>query len=328
MYGVPKVLSISEILKSVSEWDLWSYYIPGVKLGGSFNSPLRKDDNPSASLFVGRTGTILLKDFKLGTFNIWQFLQQKYGLTFVETLQVVDHDFNLGLSTKNSLEKAATMEYFGIANNRKVEVAQSAKLPIKKRKWKLIDKHYWAGFGLSLEFIQECDIIPLQNYWVNDELVYWFSIYDPAYSIEFGRGKRKIYRPLAEKFKWITNAGHDVVQGDKLLARTAEVLIITKSYKDVLLLRTLGYEAVAPQSETVFIPSKKYEDYEKRFQLKYILWDNDETGRLFSDKFATLHGLTPIFVPEESKEKDISDFRKAYGHEETVALMQELIWIK
>lgn len=325
MYGQqPKTLSIEEIFKKVSEWDLWRYYIPDVKLRQSFKSPLRKDENPSASLFMATNGTILLKDFQLGVYNIWQFLQARYNLTFIEALQVVDNDFNLGLSTKPRFEKP-TMEYVGITTNEKIDMPEHTRLSIKRRQWNKADVKYWGQFGLNTEFLQKHNIVPLANYWVNDNIVYWYTPYDPAYSIEFGKGKRKIYRPLASKYKWMTNAKHNDIQGDEFLSTEGEILVVTKSYKDVLLLKTFGYESVASQSESTFLPETKIEDYKQRFQHVYLLWDNDTTGSRYSEKFCNLYGLIPIFVPAESCEKDISDYYRTYGMEKTRMLLTNLI---
>lgn len=325
MYGnQPKELSIEAILKKVSEWDLWRYYIPGVQLRRSFKSPLRKDENPSASLFPTNDGKLLLKDFQLGTYNIWQFLQALYGLTFMEALRVVDNDFNLGLSTKPLAERP-TMEYIGICTNDKIEMHEETRLPVKKRTWNNADEKYWGQFGLKTDFLQKHRIVPLQNYWVNDSLVYWYTPYDPAYSIEFGKGIRKIYRPLAKRFKWVTNAKTADVQGDEFLAETGNILVITKSYKDVLLLKTLGFNSIASQSESVFLPEARIEDYKKRFQHVYLLWDNDITGIKYGEKFSTLYDLMPIFVPGDSGTKDISDYYRTYGQQKTLELLNRLL---
>jgi hypothetical protein len=269
-------------------------------------------------------GRILLKDFQIGTFNIWQFLQAKYSLTFIEALKVVDNDFNLGLSSKPMFERP-TMEYIGIPTTDQVEIREETKLPVKKRAWNKADEKYWGQFGLKTEFLQKHRIVPLQNYWVNDNLVYWYTPYDPAYSTEFGNGIRKIYRPLAKKFKWVTNARNSHVQGDEFLVKDGDILVITKSYKDVLLLKTLGYEAVASQSESTFLPEAKLEDYCKRFTNIFLLWDNDVTGINYSEKFCTLYGLIPIFVPDGSNTKDISDYYRMFGNNKTRELLEILI---
>jgi len=324
MYGVPKELTIETILKKVSEWDLWRYYLPGAKLGGSFNSPLRKDRTPSASLFVANNGSILLKDFKLGTFNIWQYLQVTYQLTFIEALLAVNNDFNLQLVAKPTFSKP-TMEIFGIVTNEKAEAREVASIKIKRRDWQDVDRNYWGRLGLSSNFLDSRKVVPLDNYWVNDALLYWFNKYSPAYSYEFGGGIRKIYSPLASKFKFLTNAGEHIIQGEEFL-QPADTLIITKSYKDVLVLANLGYQAVAPQSESTNISDEFITNAKQEYQDIYLLYDNDETGMKYSDKVSTEYSLIPIFVPQPVK--DISDYRLLHGEDLTRELIKTMLYEK
>jgi hypothetical protein len=324
MYGKPvKELTIDEILSRVSEWDLWSYYIPGVQLKKKFKSPLRKDEEPSASLFVNRQNSILFKDFGTGqTMNIWSFLQARYNVTFREVLLLVNNDFNLKLACR-AFKVKPSMELFGVATNRVVEQRAPSVIKIKKRAWSLKDKEYWGQYGLTSSFLDSRNVKPIQNYWVNDHLVYWHSDYNPAYSYEFERGKRKVYSPFAKKFKFLTNAGDKVVQGLAYLPETGESLIITKSYKDVLVLQSLGYHSIAPQSESMTIDSALIDNLKTRFKYIYLLYDNDATGKKYSKKLCEQYRLMPIFVPEPVK--DISDYRKTYGIVKTLGLLKSLL---
>jgi hypothetical protein len=323
MYGKPKELTIEEILKRTSEWDLWQYYIPGVILKRKFKSPLRKDETPSVALFVSHSGALLLKDFATGiTMNIWSFLQARYGLNFREALVTVNNDFNLKLMAKPRMARP-TMEIFGVVTQEKVSYTEGCSIRIKKRDWNVTDQIYWAQYGLTTEFLDTRMVKPLQNYWINEDLVYWYSEKNPAYSYEFGYAKRKIYSPYSKKFKFLTNAGDSILQGIDYLPQEADTLIITKAYKDVLVLQNLGYNSVAPQSESMRIPEKFMQNLKVRFDRIYLLYDNDATGMKFSKKLCDEHGLIPIFVPEPTK--DISDFRKNFGIVETVGLLKTLI---
>lgn len=325
MYGKPKELTIKEILKRVSEWDLWNYYVPGIPLKTPFLSPLMKDKTPSASLFQARDGSLLLKDFRLGTYTIWSFLQTKYGLTFAEALLTVNNDFNLGL-TKVKLDKPTTNAFFGIVGQEKPIITEETKLHIKARKFNKADEEYWNQFGLSIEFLQENKVKALENYWVNDKLVYWYTEYDPAYSYEFGNAKRKIYRPMSKKkeYRFLTNVKDETWQGK--LPKTGDTLIITKSYKDVLVLNSLGYASTAPQSESANIDEHIITDLKSRFNNIYLLYDNDAPGKKYSEKICNQHNLIPIFVPEPCNlHKDISDYRKLHGENSTLKFLKNVL---
>jgi len=324
MYGKPKELSKEEILKKVSLLDLWRYYIPGVELNKSFKSPLRKDENPSVALFVSRSGDLLLKDFGQDiTYTIWAFVMTKYGLTYIECLQTIDNDFNLNLTTKPKISKP-TMEIFGIITKEEVKSKDVSKITIKKRAWSKVDEEYWSKYGLSLDFLTDRGVHPVQNYWVNDYLVYWYSQANPTYSYEFGGGIRKIYSPMAKKFKFLTNAQDYVLQGAKYLPEYADILIITKSYKDVLVLSALGYSSIAPQSESCKLDPAKVEKLKQRFTRIYLLYDNDAAGIKASNKICELYNLIPIFVP--SPVKDISDYIAKHGREKTEELLKTMLY--
>jgi hypothetical protein len=322
MYGKPKELTIQEILKRVSEWDLWSYYIPGVQVNKSFKSPLREDKSPSAALFIARNGNILFKDFAGETLNIWKFLQIKYSMTFIEVLLTVNNDFNLKLVNK-PYDSKPTMEFFGLPQKEQVEKSAPKIIKIKRRQWSSLDKEYWAQYNLSTEFIEERGVLPVQNYWINSNLIYWHSDYNPTYSYEFGKGLRKLYAPKAKKFKFLTNAGDNIMQGFKFLPEFADTLIITKSYKDVLVLESLGYHSFAPQSESMTMAESIIKNIKSRFQTIYLLYDNDTTGVKYSNKICSMHNFSPIFVPKP--DKDISDYTAKYGKDATIELLKTLL---
>lgn len=322
MYGKPKELTIDEILKRISEWDLWSYYIPGVQLGKTFRSPLREDKTPSVSLFVSRNGSILLKDFAGTTMNIWTFLQYRYAMNFHEVLLTVNNDFNLKLTNKH-LKVRPTMEFFGLPQKYQAEPSVAKTIQIKRRAWSTLDEEYWSQYNLSPEFIEARGVLPVQNYWINGNLIYWHSDYNPTYSYEFGKGLRKLYAPKAKKFKFLTNANDSVMQGFKFLPKSADKLIITKGYKDVLVLESLGYHSFAPQSESMTMAESLIGNIKSRFNTIYLLYDNDTTGIKYSDKICKLHNFNPIFVPKP--EKDISDYTAKYGKDATIELLKTLL---
>ena len=69
----------------------------------------------------------------------------------------------------------------------------------------------------------------------------------------------KIYQPYNSDWKWTSNIDNTVVDGIKELSEQTELLIITKSRKDRLVLNNLGYDAIAVNNEGTFIPMKVFE---------------------------------------------------------------------
>ena len=57
-----------------------------------------------------------------------------------------------------------------------------------------------------------------------------------------------------------------------------DILVITKSLKDVMCLYEYGITAIAPCSENEFLTDNQYERIKKKFKYIFLLWDNDFTG--------------------------------------------------
>lgn len=126
----------------------------------------------------------------------------------------------------------------------------------------------------------------------------------------------KIYRPLADKYtKWRNNLTENDIQGFKQLPKTGDILIITKSMKDVMCLYEMGIPAISPSSESTFIPDKALNQLKKRFKTILICFDRDEVGCKYLRKISLKTGLKPFLVHKKWKAKDISDAIKANSFE-------------
>ena len=121
--------------------------------------------------------------------------------------------------------------------------------------------------------------------------------------------KFKIYRPLASKYtKWRTNLTNSDVQGlAELPKEGGNLLIITKSLKDVMCLHEMGFYAIAASSETTFIPEDIIKSLRSKWKHIVIIYDRDKTGMLESRKYSKQYKMDAIFVHKKFKAKDISD---------------------
>lgn len=129
--------------------------------------------------------------------------------------------------------------------------------------------------------------------------MYAYKVYD----------KFKIYRPLASKYtKWRTNLTNRHVQGlAELPQEGGNLLIITKSLKDVMCLYEMGINAIAASSETTFIPEDILKSLKKKWKHIVILYDRDKTGMKKARDYNKQYELECIFVHKKFKAKDISD---------------------
>ena len=129
--------------------------------------------------------------------------------------------------------------------------------------------------------------------------MYAYKVYD----------KFKIYRPLASKYtKWRTNLTTRHVQGlAELPAEGGNLLIITKSLKDVMCLYEMGFNAIAASSETTFIPDDILKPLCSKWKHVVILYDRDKTGMRRAREYSKKYRLDAFFVHKKFKAKDISD---------------------
>jgi 5S rRNA maturation endonuclease (ribonuclease M5) len=134
----------------------------------------------------------------------------------------------------------------------------------------------------------------------------------------------KIYQPYNKDFKWTTNLDSTVVDGYKEL-EDSELLVITKSRKDRLVLNNLGYQSISTNNEGSFLPDDVFIKLRQKYQRIVLLFDNDKAGVETSKKFSELYDMENIAIPTCYKEKDIADFRKTHGEKESINLMKHLL---
>lgn len=129
--------------------------------------------------------------------------------------------------------------------------------------------------------------------------MYAYKVYD----------RFKIYRPLASKYtKWRTNLTNRHVQGlAELPKEGGNLLIITKSLKDVMCLYEMGFYAISPSSETTFIPEDILQSLRNKWKHIVILFDRDRTGMSKAREYSRQYKFDALFVNKKFNAKDISD---------------------
>lgn len=299
-----KNLTLDYILTKVDEIDIYQKYIRGITLGKIYNSPFRKDKNPSFGIFYSRkTGSLLFKDHGIGlTGNIITFVGHYYGLTnyneilvkIVEDLKVND----LPVKNYNNVTKYKPSEtVIGIVRQPFIEA----------------DLEYWKQFGISKKTLEKFNVFSCKYYLCNGVVKAMYSTEKPMYAYKV-YNRFKIYRPLSDKFtKWRNNLTDYDIQGYKQLPENGDLLIITKSLKDCMCLYEMGYSSISPTSESSFIPIEVVEQLKKRFKRILICFDRDVPGVNYARKISLKTGLKCFLVHKKFKAKDISDAIKLNG---------------
>jgi len=314
-------LSQKAILERVSQYDLWTYYLGHCTLNKAFNSPMRKDKRPSAVLYVTSDNRIIMKDFGTGEkYDIFKFVQETRSYTYGQALLAIDSDFNLGMGYKKVPAKKKP-KITGIVVEHQKDLCQ---IMIKRTQWKPEHVNYWKDYHVSMDTLKRFNVSSLECYWIlkKDKVEMYEAKKNPIFCYDFGDQKYKIYKPLDHNFRFMTNADNDVLQGAQQLIDSNGLLIITKSLKDVMVLDTLGYNAIAVQSENSLPKSDTVNALKARFDRCLVLFDNDMAGINGADKFCQLHDLQSIMIPKESKTKDIAEFVKLHGITEAKNLLK------
>lgn len=317
------------VLGLVSEYQIFKFYCKNfIELNKRFCSDLRPDINPSCSIKMYNTG-LYYKDFGNGeSYNCFDYIKQymkiklNQDLNFHEVLKIIIND--LGLIKKiNNKRLIPSLNYIGLPD--KFENKNTV-IKIKRRTWNLKDI-YWDQYHLTKKILNFYGVIPITNYWIsknNSELYLAYSETgnDLAYSYEHDNGLRKILRPYNVENKWINNLPRTIFSGWNQLDEIADLLIVTKSLKDCMVWRLFNINAISPQSESIFLNENQFELLKLRFNKIIINYDNDIQGLKSMDKFSNQFNIDKLIIPEH---KDISDYIKYQGYEQTKNLIKNII---
>ncbi|MBO7211825.1 MAG: toprim domain-containing protein [Methanobrevibacter sp.] len=84
----------------------------------------------------------------------------------------------------------------------------------------------------------------------------------------------------------------------------------------------LGVTAIAPLSENQFITDSQYARLKEKFKHIFLFYDNDLPGVSGANKIHKQYpDLKVVILPRDTKCKDISDYRKMYGYQKTLDLI-------
>lgn len=317
-------LCLEELLKKITEYDVYRHYLGSkFKVGQVMSSPFREDKHPSFGVFKSTNGALLWKDQATGkTGNIVTFVKEIEDLYHnKQALKLIYDKFVKGIIYP-TIEGIKVREHYDRLRK---------SISIKRQNFTRNDDEYWLQYGISRETLKKYNVYPITFFWIDDILQpFRYTKDSPMYAYKIF-DKFKIYRPYSEfkKDKWRTNCSTIDIQGYEQLQKSGDLLIITKSLKDVMVLYELGYNAVALQSENDKLNYKIYTDLSERFKRIVILFDNDEPGKDSAAKLAEEYNLEYIFIDSSIytlyKVKDISDYINVFGENKTIELIKSLL---
>lgn len=201
-----------------------------------------------------------------------------------------------------------------LKQNRKYDKEHLTDIGIARQSFTQTDIDYWSQYHISLDTLHKYQVFSIKYFLCNGTVRGVYKESSPMYAYKVF-DKFKIYRPLASKYtKWRSNLTNYHVQGlAELPKRGGNLLIITKSLKDVMVLYEMGYNAISASSETTFIPIEILDKLKVKWKNVLILYDRDSTGMTKAREYSKQYGLNAFFVHRKFKSKDISDAVKNNG---------------
>jgi hypothetical protein len=312
MYCIQPEVTKASIFELIPQEKIFEKYlgIP-VQFKELVCSPLRRDKTPTCGFRYSRSGVLYFKDFS-GHFwgsaiDLVMFL---YRVNYDKALQIIAEDFSLVQIERGELPKL-------IPEYAEPVIKEKARFDITWRKWEKSDLLYWNKFYITEKDLYDLRIAPINALWINDSLQYTYRGYNPGYAIVLAPGQYKVYFPLNPHHRFLCNT--TLVMGWNQLPERGEICIITKSYKDILVLKKFDIPAVAWQSETIIPDSERVEELKKRFTHTFSLFDFDLTGIRTANKLRKRNGIYPLFFTNgrfgyhNCRAKDAAEYIERHG---------------
>ena len=298
-------ITLEYILSKVTEYDIYAHYLGQFKVGMIYQSPFRKDKNPSFGIFYSKkTKQLLFKDHGTGECgNVIKFVQLYTGKTnYNDILQDIVAKLNITPETR-------------LDSSKQYIPSTETVIGVVRQEFTDTDIKYWNQFNISTKTLKKFNVNSIKYYLCNGVVKGIYKPENPMYAYKV-YNNFKVYRPLGDKYtKWRNNLTEYDVQGYEQLPKKGDICIITKSLKDVMCLYEMGIPAVSPSSESTWLPDTVLEDILKRFKRVLICFDRDGPGVRNLRKISLKTGLEPMLVHKKWKAKDISDAIAKNGFE-------------
>lgn len=318
--------------KYLTSYDIFSFYCSGfTKLGKKFKSDIRTGDkDPSASIIYYRND-LLYTDFgRQGSYRAIDYVARRFNISYYDALQKIAEDFGLLKVNQNQVYHKIKYE------SKELNITYKEKTPsiiqIKSQDFTKADLEYWNNYYWTEYMLNVIGVKSISHFFITNESKdmnnqIFYTQNTLSFSFEYywldGIFRRKLYFPHREKeYRFLTNGGSSIVQGwDTLPKKGGDTLFITSSLKDIGPFWRLGYYAIAPNSERLFIPNNVWRKLKQRWKRIIIWYDNDNTGINDAKRFAAKYDVEYYYNPLRAP-KDPSDFVKTENLREFNWLIQ------
>ncbi len=327
-YGINFIPTKDFVLSRVSQEQIMSYYLGiQIELDTQFRSPLRSDSNPTCGFAYASNGKLMFRDFS-GHFwgDCFDVVCHIKGCNFQQALNIVCNDLNIIKTVKTAAN------FQDSRKDRKVFAFR------QRGFWSEVDKDYWLQYHIHSKTLRKFHVFPIYLGWIDGRIVYRHKESDPCYAYfvrtdENGVERIKFYMPLRKKgeTRFMGNCDANDIFGYDVLPDTGDLLIITKSLKDVMVLHELGFVSIGVQAESMGFSKNVFDELSSRFKRIITLFDFDNAGVTLTNFFRKNYGSEYRFLTNgkfktiDFGAKDIADFNKQNNPNTTLQLINSYL---
>ena len=287
-------------------------------------SCLRSDNHVTCGYYKSKSGVLYMHDFATGEhLDCWNLVMKMFNVNYYQALEIIAKDFCLIDSNIVKTKPIIVPE---------IKETESAIIQVQIKSFTQKELDWWQQFGINKKILKKYHIYSLQYVFLNGELRFSSSEKCPIYGYYFGKDKNskelwKIYFPFNKEkgIRFINNLPKKVLQGYHQLPKTGDLLVITKSMKDVASMYGFGITAVSTPSESTFVSDKQLEEFKSRFKHIVVLYDSDRPGKhnlwIIRKKYPELN----YFVLPNNLEKDFTDTLKVIGTDKMKELIEQFM---
>ena len=303
-------LTKSTILRFYSEYEIFSKYLGFNPIVNKlYNSPFRSETKPSFGIFQSRSGMLLFKDLGSGdSGDCFKFACSISNKLLPDILKEIYY----------KLDRTLIKVPVKIPISAKIETEIAVnEIPFSKE---ALD--YWTSYGITITTLLKFKVSEVSKFWINGVVKGWKAKTNLIFAYEVF-DKYKIYKPFDKINRFITNCSIAEIQGWEQLDYSKEVVFITKSLKDIMLLHELGYTAISPGGEGQSLPAKALKILRSKFKHIIVFYDRDKAGMINTRKMIKFNNdFGFIFTPDKHF-KDLSDYYKQFGKDTTIEMLNK-----
>lgn len=319
-YSITKDL----LLSRKTEEEYFSIYLGIIpRTNKLFKSPLRSDKKPTCSFYRGKSG-LRFKDFALNkSYSFIDVVMEKYNLSYYKALKFIAKDVGI-IDDIIHVPTKTVVKY----DNTLIKETSRCMIQVQTKDFTTKELDWWGKYNVNLELLKMFNVFSIQAVFLNGRLNATSTEYSPIYGYYFGKKNGvelwKIYFPKRTKYRFLLN--NSVVQGlYQIDGIKSDYIVITKSYKDVITLRSFGIYAIAPQSESVVMDEKTINYLKSNFKTIIFNADWDRAGKLFMiNNRKKYGGICMTFTNRKIWEKDFSDNVAKFGSDKIKVLINYL----